>query len=258
MSAGGIQSAERVSQRDVTDNYVFQRSLLAYCHAAGIVSGDVLEIGTGSGYGISVISPRAHRFVTLDKHPLSPVADHGRNVEFIQMAVPPMCGIPSCSFDFVIMFQVIEHIRDDFKMVKEIVRVLRPGGKLIISTPNRRMSLTRNPWHVREYTADEFKNLLRSYFSEVEAKGVFGNEKAMEYYEANKRSVAKISRLDLLKVQKWLPRPLLRIPYDIMNRINRRKLHSNNKELTEGITMDDYHIGPVNDYCFDLLYIAEK
>ena len=56
-----LQTAERVSGRDVSDNYVFQRSLLAYHYAAERVSGVVLEIGTGSGYGVEVIAPRAER-----------------------------------------------------------------------------------------------------------------------------------------------------------------------------------------------------
>lgn len=68
---GKIATAERVS-RDASDNFVFQRSLLAYHAAAGRIAGDVLEIGTGSGYGIEVLAPRTERFVTLDKHAPAP------------------------------------------------------------------------------------------------------------------------------------------------------------------------------------------
>ena len=53
---GKLATAERVS-RDASDNFVFQRSLLAYDRAAEIVSGDVLEIGTGTGYGIELVAP---------------------------------------------------------------------------------------------------------------------------------------------------------------------------------------------------------
>ncbi|CAF5159472.1 unnamed protein product, partial [Rotaria sp. Silwood1] len=51
----------------MSDNYVYQRSILAYLETAKIISGKVLEIGTGSGYGISVVSPKATQFVTIDK-----------------------------------------------------------------------------------------------------------------------------------------------------------------------------------------------
>ena len=142
-----IQTAERVSQNDTSDNYVYQRSLLAYVEAAKLVSGDVLEIGTGSGYGIELISAKANKFVTIDKFE-SEAGSHAaktiENVEFLQMNVPPFTGIPDNQFDFVVSFQVIEHIKKDREFVKEIHRVLKKGGKFIVTTPNKKMSLTRN------------------------------------------------------------------------------------------------------------------
>lgn len=253
-----IQTAERVSQTDASDNYVYRRSLLAYHYAANAVSGDVLEIGTGSGYGVKLISPKAKRFITVDKN--DPPIDLSAypNVEFNRIKVPPLEGVDTNSFDYVLMFQVIEHIRHDFKMLKEIHRVLKPGGKLIISTPNKKMSLTRNPWHVREYTLDEFKNFIGSFFTVVSAGGVYGKDNVMEYYEKNRKSVESITRFDILNLERWLPRFILRIPYDILNRRNRRKLLDGNKSLTAGIKMSDYYVAQADDTCFDFIFTAEK
>ena len=128
----------------------------------------------------------------------------------------------------------------------------------MVSTPNGPMSLTRNPWHVREYTAEEFDILLRGSFGEVEALGVEGNQNVWSYYEKNRQGVERIARFDLLDLQHRLPRWLLQIPYDILNRLNRRRLLRENTSLTEGITMSDYAVVPVHPRCFDLIYVAKK
>ena len=251
-----IHTAERVSNRDASDNYVFQRSILAYYKAAELVSGDVLEIGTGMGYGVEVVAPAADKYVTIDKSCAYNV-ELPANAEFRQMTVPPL-DFADESFDYVISFQVIEHIKNDKEFVAEVSRVLRKGGKFIVSTPNAPMSLTRNPWHVREYTAEELKKLLSKEFSQIDMMGVGGNEKIMEYYEANRRGVERITRFDILDLQHRLPRWMLQIPYDILNRLNRRRLLDHNNELTSSITMEDYSIEAVTEECFDLYFIAQK
>ena len=254
---GRIATAERVCA-EASDNFVFQRSLLAYHAAAERIDGDVLEIGTGSGYGVEVIAPHARSFVTLDKH----VPEAGSlpclpHVRYMQATVPPL-PFADGSFDFVISFQVIEHIRRDVDFVREVHRVLRPGGQFIVTTPNAPMSLTRNPWHVREYRPEELRRLLASSFGEVEQLGVFGDEKVMAYYAENRRSVERLLRFDPLDLQHRLPRRLLQLPYDLLNRLNRRRLLHANTELTTSIRMEDYRIAPVSEECFDLFYIARK
>ena len=244
-----IKTAERVS-RDVTDNFVFQRSKLAYVEAAKRVGGRVLEIGTGTGYGIDIIAPNVEHFVTMDKTRSEELGVIPANVEFKEGVVPPL-PFADESFDYVVSFQVIEHIKRDKEFVREVYRVLKKGGKFIVSTPNRPMSLTRNPWHVREYTAVQFSALLSS-FAEVEALGVGGNERVWSYYEKNRESVHRITRFDIFRMQWWMPRWVLQIPYDILNRLNRRKLHSENRTLTENISMEDYSLQNVDNKCFDL------
>lgn len=254
-----LQTAERVSHQDLSDNYVFQRSVLAYHKAAEIVSGKVLEIGTGSGYGIEIISEKADTFISIDKFKSNlQLAESVNNVELLQMKVPPLIGIEDESFDYVITFQVIEHIKKDKDFVKEIFRVLKKNGKLIVTTPNKKMSLTRNPWHIREYLVNELETLLLNEFSKVKKLGVFGNEKIMQYYEKNKAGVKKFTRYDFLNLQYNLPRFFLQIPYDILNRINRKKILRNNTRLVSEITKDDYFLSPASDSCFDLFFIAKK
>lgn len=252
-----MHTAERVSNRDASDNFVFQRSILAYYKASEIVSGDVLEIGTGMGYGVEVVAPSAATFTTIDKNVPQFDKPLPANALFRQMVVPPL-DFPDESFDYVISFQVIEHIENDQEFVREVSRVLRKGGKFVVSTPNAPMSLTRNPWHVREYRIEELKSLLKRSFSNVECRGVAGNERVMEYYEQNRRGVERITRFDIFDFQHRLPRWMLQIPYDILNRLNRRRLLADNQDLTTSIQMEDYSVVPVSEECFDLYYVATK
>ena len=109
-----LHTAERVSRCDASDNFVFQRSLLAYYQAAESVEGDVLEIGTGVGYGAEVIAPQAKRFVTIDKTAPEGLALPD-NAMFWQMKVPPI-AMPEEAFDCVVSFQAEETQNSFFSM----------------------------------------------------------------------------------------------------------------------------------------------
>jgi len=169
-----------------------------------------------------------------------------------------LAGIEDNSYDYAVTFQVIEHIKDDKTFISEIHRVLKPGGKLLLTTPNRPMSLTRNPWHIREYTGNELADIIGEYFGKVEVKGVFGSPLVMEYFERNKASVNKITRFDVLNLQYRLPRRMLQIPYDFMNRLNRRRLLKGNAETVTSVTLSDFFLMETTENCFDLFVIATK
>jgi SAM-dependent methyltransferase len=257
---GILQTAERSTHLDPSENVVFQRHLIAYKEVARIISGTVLEIGSGEGYGIIELAPVVDQFIAVDKYKtsISNALRGKNNITFIKTEVPPLKNIDSESVDYVITFQVIEHISDDAFFLREIKRVLKPGGKLIMTTPNILMSLTRSPWHVREYTPDEMSDLVKSIFSHIELKGVFGNKKVMDYYKKNKESVARITKWDIFNMQYWLPAWLLRVPYDILNRFNRHSLQDNNETLVNAITYTDYSIDVSKNNCLDHFVIATK
>ncbi len=254
-----LQTAERVSSHDNSDNVIYQRHLVAYNQAASLIHGKVLEVGCGEGYGVDILAPKADEYIAIDKYQSNLdkyVAKH-KNVRFEQVSVPPL-KFGDNAFDCVVSFQVIEHIEADKEFAREIARVLKPGGILILSTPNIKMSLTRNPWHVREYTYKQLTYMLRQSFSEVNMQGVFGNQKVMDYYEKNKASVRRFTRFDIFNLQYRLPRAILQIPYDILNRINRRLLLKENSGLVTDITHQDHFVSSATDECFDLLAVCVK
>jgi SAM-dependent methyltransferase len=251
-----MQTAERSSGHDPSEQVIYNRCLYAYKAASETVKGDIIELGSGEGYGIQMLAPLAKRYLAVDKFDtdFSGLA----NVEFRKQLLPSLAGIADNSFDFAVTFQVIEHIQDDKTFISEIHRVLKPGGVLMLTTPNRTMSLTRNPWHIREYTAPELAAVVGKSFGKVEVKGVFGSPVVMEYHERNKASVQRITRFDVLKLQYRLPRQLLQIPYDIMNRLNRRKLLEGNTTIVNQVSLSDFFLKDTTEHCFDLFVVATK
>jgi len=158
----------------------------------------------------------------------------------------------------VICFQVIEHIRKDHLLLEEIKRVLKPGGALLMTTPNKSMSLSRNPFHVREYLPNEMETLIRSHFSTYTIQGVSGNENMMAYYEENKKSVAAFARYDILNLQYRMPAFLLRAPYTLLNNINRLFLLQKIATVTANLTHRDFFLSEENADCLDYFVTALK
>jgi len=255
-----MQTAERSSHLDPSENVIFQRHMIAYKEASKLISGTVLEIGCGEGYGISELVKFSEKYIGVDKFDtfISEEIKKNNDIVFHKMEIPPLLNIEANSIDFVVTFQVIEHIQDDHYFLKEIFRVLKPGGKLLLTTPNKLMSLSRNPWHIREYTPFEMNDILSKYFAKTQVNGVYGNDLVMEYYKKNKESVKKITRFDIFNFQYILPRWILQVPYDILNRFNRKKLKSDNENVVSLVKVDDYSILDSTENCLDYFCIATK
>jgi hypothetical protein len=98
---------------------------------------------------------------------------------------------PGHAFDLVTSFQVLEHVPDPKVFLGELSRVTRPGGQIVLTTPNAatRLYPGMTPWnrfHVHEYLADELRALLQETFPTVRILGMFG---VRELYETEIRRV---------------------------------------------------------------------
>jgi 2-polyprenyl-3-methyl-5-hydroxy-6-metoxy-1,4-benzoquinol methylase len=255
-----IFTTEITSEQITSDNPIHQRLFKAYVVAKEYVNGEVLEVGCGEGRGVDLLIRQSQSFTAVDKieSVIKNLAEKFPQGKFLSMNIPPLGDLKDNTYDFVVSFQVIEHIKNDELFLREIHRVLKPGGTALLTTPNRKMSLTRNPWHIREYLPGELKALATKIFPAVQMKGITGNEKVMQYYEENKKSVQRYTRWDILKVQYWLPAPLLRIPYEIMNRWNRNKLQTTDNALVKSIHHSDYIVVDDASNALDLLLIVKK
>jgi SAM-dependent methyltransferase len=163
---------------DVPDeNYWFRRHLAVYEWIAARVGGlRVADLACGEGYGSDVLAGSAGEVIGVDANPEA--HEHARrryrrpNLRFERGLVEAFEG--PC--DAIVFLQTIEHIHDPAALLRAFARA---APLAYVSTPNR-LTLappgaekSDNPWHLREYTLGEFRELLEPCFAEVEILGLF-------------------------------------------------------------------------------------
>ena len=146
-----------------------------YLWASGLIGNKrVLDLASGEGYGAEILSREAAFVcgVDADEAAVRHASEkYSRpNLRFLQGALTDV-PIPEVnSFDVVVCFEAIEHIREHEELICEVKRLLKPGGIFIVSTPNKeiyRESEPPNPFHVKELSFQEFDGLLSRSFSNV-------------------------------------------------------------------------------------------
>jgi len=253
-----IYTTEIASAALASDNPLHQRLLFPYEAAPRWVRGRLLEVGCGEGRGIEKMLAGITSYTAIDKIETAIAALRARfpQAHFVSGHLPPL-PFKDGQFDAVVTFQVIEHIENDRLFLAEVHRVLAPGGVLLLTTPNRRQSLSRNPWHIREYEAHELLALAARVFGAAEMKGIAGNEKVMAYHEQNRQAVNRLMRWDVFDLQHRLPAGVLKIPYEWLNRRNRNRLNAAGA-LAQSITTHDYFVCDNATEALDLFLIARK
>ncbi|MCT7659168.1 class I SAM-dependent methyltransferase [Mycobacterium deserti] len=181
-------TGERTVPGLAEENYWFRRHEVVYERLAErCAHRDVLEAGCGEGYGADLIAEVARRVIGLD-YDESTVAHVRARYPRVQMRHGNLASLPLADgeVDVVVNFQVIEHLWDQGQFVAECHRVLRPGGVLLMSTPNRitfspGSATPLNPFHTRELNAAELTELLVTGGFSVESMlGVYHGARLIE------------------------------------------------------------------------------
>lgn len=253
---------ERPSFED-SNNVTVQRCFFAYEFARDYVKGKrSADIGCADGYGTQYLADYAQQITGVDySEPTLALAREKHkaktNLNFISGSVPPL-PLETASMDVITAFQFIEHIHDRLGFMKEVYRVLKPGGIFLCSTPNAKMSIARNPFHVHEYTFDEMRKEASSVFTQLELKGVQGTARVNTYYTQNAAWAKKILRLDPLGLHKLIPSSWLVKPYNWLTTRMRNKLKETNND-TMDITTGDFYLTPEDlDHTWDIFLVAHK
>jgi SAM-dependent methyltransferase len=162
-------TGERTLPDVPAENYWYRRHLAVYEWIAGrVAGGQVLDMACGEGYGSAVLARRAARVTGVDANPEA--FEHAR------------LRYSGANIDFergLVFLQTIEHVQDPAAVLRHFQALLRPEGTVYVSTPNlltlapAGAEKSDNPWHVREYRAEEFVDLCESVFDSVEMLGLF-------------------------------------------------------------------------------------
>ncbi|MDX2179073.1 MAG: methyltransferase domain-containing protein [Bryobacteraceae bacterium] len=169
-------TGERVVPGEV-DTDLWNEHFSRYLFAARLArSKRVADLGCGAGYGTAELAKTAVSVAGIDRSEEAVAFARerygGGNVEF-HIADCADTGLPSASVDLAVAFELVEHLDDARALLREAARLLAPGGQLAISTPNRdyynesRRGSGPNPFHRREYSLAEFRDLLGEYFPQV-------------------------------------------------------------------------------------------
>lgn len=239
-----LYSAERTPAEDAAEKPIRERQLAAYHKALEYVEGrHVLEVGCGEGIGTSILAKRARSIVALDYSEEALRVARAKyateNIEFRQMKVPPL-DFDDMSFDAVVCFQMIEHLEKPEDLVGEISRVLRNDALALIATVNKEETISDNPYHIHEFTADEFRSLLEKAFGSVEFFGVHGDEAFMRYWQSNRKWVNGFMRLDVFNLSHRLPPRFKQRVFDAASRLMRISLKRGEPELCNSITHENF------------------
>ena len=189
-------TGERTLPGIVEENYWFRRHEAAYrLFPSYCLDAIVLEVGCGEGYGAELLRQAGARRVIAVDYDRDVVAHVRRRYPALAILRTNAVQVPcrTSSVDVVTALQVIEHLWEQPRFVRECARVLKPGGRMLLTTPNRLTFSTsaaaRNPFHARELTAVELAELTAPYF-DVTVRGLRHGEALQQWETAHGSLVA--------------------------------------------------------------------
>lgn len=185
--------------RFMTDLYSLA---LARYRLAGKLAKDkiVLDAGCGAGYGADMLlKSGAKRVYAIDKagEAVDYCRSHfkGKNLLFKEGDISKL-DFPAKFFDLVVALEVIEHVEDYAQAIREFYRVLKPGGLLLISTPNKAIYSPDSrkpfyPFHKHEFYLKDLKKMLRDFeIKEISGQFIRGG-KTLNYIPWDPRRIIR-------------------------------------------------------------------
>lgn len=222
---------------EISDAGTLVYHLARYEWAKQYVKGkEVLDAGCGVGYGSAMLAEDASHVIAVDVEQAAieyaKKTYNRKNLKFLVMDCTTM-GFHDRTFDLVVSFEVLEHISGSQVFVRELCRVLRDNGILMISTPNKRTwdllgHRADNPYHINMVAPKQFKEILiNSGFGEVEIYGM--RKKGTTLYKV-------LRGLDIFNLRLRLPFTKLEKEYFVTALLGRNEtaLRSSDISISQG------------------------
>lgn len=152
------------------DTLIRGRVDIAYKYPSTLLSGSnperVLDIGSCHGHGVNTIqqimrprlivsSDRWIDFLQAQQRVLKSTPEG--TIDYVGLKIPSYLPFQDNSFNVTFLIHVLEHTKDADKLLEEMKRVTKPGGNLVIATPNRLNLVAHNHADEYVYTDDELK-----------------------------------------------------------------------------------------------------
>jgi len=183
----------RYASRD-HDPFMFEVHLARYRFAATYLTPDsqVLDIGCAYGFGAELLAGIARDVTGIDTQAeaVACAREHhaAPNLSYeVRDALDYGCAPES--LDVITAFEVIEHLEDPGQLIARCVTWLKPGGRLILSTPNKLVHLLMGvewEFHEREYGFSELRGLLRGYFEEEDIEILGQNAHMIQHFRGKR------------------------------------------------------------------------
>lgn len=159
-----------IPDNDSQANIIYNEHLVRYRLAAKLARGKkVLDIACGSGYGANILAEAgAAQVIAVDISSEAVAAaqkKYSRDNLAYKIGDAEEIKEADESFDLIVSFETIEHLKNPEKYLAELARVLKKDGLALISTPNIEIFGQKNPFHLHEFTKAEFKEKIGKYFS---------------------------------------------------------------------------------------------
>jgi len=249
---------------------IYAMHAASYAFVQNLCTGKkVLDFGCGSGYGtrrISDIAEEAYGVdIAGDAVEYARTRYHNKNLHFLQIDPQSPLPFPAGSFDVVLSFQVIEHVNDDEAYLREAHRLLKPGGTLVLITPDRKNRLLPgqkpwNRWHLREYGMAQLSGKVRKYF-QLKSELRMGAPRRIAATEID--CYTRTKWLTLPATLFFIPEPVRRTALDVVHAvIGKLRRHKpappHGAAAGYGFDENDFIISNDPPYSMNLVLVAER